>query len=173
MDGPSRRAVLEGTGVAVVAGVVGFVGFQAIAPAAGTGPAAYPAGSADGGSDDGGSDDHGGGDDDGGSEEDGGGSGSGSAKDRLAPLADVPDGGGLVLTDQKVVLTRDGSTVHGFSAVCTHQGCLVRDVRAGEIHCPCHGSAFDATTGEVVQGPADRPLAPVDVVVRDGEVVRT
>jgi Rieske Fe-S protein len=158
-DGPDRRAVLEGTGVAVVAGVVGFLGFRAVAPAAGTGPAAYPAEAGD---------DSGGGD----GQDDDDSSGHGSAEDRLAPLADVPDGGGLVLADEKVVLTRDGSTVHGFSAVCTHQGCLVRDVRGGEIHCPCHGSAFDAATGAVVQGPADKPLAPVDVEVRDGEVVR-
>ncbi|GIG20464.1 hypothetical protein Cch01nite_11880 [Cellulomonas chitinilytica] len=162
--GPGRRAVLEGAGVVVVAGVVGFVGFQAIAPAAGSGPVGYP-GSDDGGGDDGGSDDSGGGGGDS--------SGHGSASDRLAPLDDVPDGGGLVLADQKVVLTRDGATVHAFSAVCTHQGCLVRDVRGGEIHCPCHGSAFDATTGDVVQGPASTPLPPVAVEVRDGEVVRT
>ena len=71
------------------------------------------------------------------------------------------------------MITRDGSTVHAFTAVCTHQGCLVREVRDGEIHCPCHGSAFDATTGAVVQGPADEALEPVDVVVRDGEVIRT
>ncbi|MGY4642679.1 Rieske (2Fe-2S) protein [Cellulomonas sp. URHB0016] len=142
--GPGRRAVLEGTGVAVVAGVVGFAGFRAIAPPAGAGPSPYAA------------DDR-----------------PGPAEDRLAPLADVPDGGGLVVTDQKVVLTRDGETVHAFSAVCTHQGCLVRDVRDGEIHCPCHGSAFDAATGAVVRGPADEPLQAVDVDVRDGEVVRT
>jgi Rieske Fe-S protein len=150
VDGPSRRAVLEGTGVVVAAGVVGYVGFQALAPAAGTGPSAYPAAT----------DDH-------------GSPGAGSADDRLASLTDVPDGGGLVVTDHKVVITRDGSTVHAFTAVCTHQGCLVRDVHGGEIHCPCHGSAFDATTGAVVQGPATRPLDAVDVAVRDGEVVRT
>lgn len=153
--GPGRRAVLEGAGVVVAGGVVGFVGFQAIAPAAGSGPSGYGSG------------------DDGGGDDGGGSSGHGSAEDRLAPLADVPDGGGVVLADQKVVLTREGSTVHGFSAVCTHQGCLVRDVRGGEIHCPCHGSAFDAVTGAVVQGPATRPLPPVGVEVRDGEVVRT
>ena len=150
MDGPSRRAVLEGTGVVVVAGVAGFVGFQALAPPAGSGPAGYAAPA-----------------------QDHGGAGPSPSDDRLAALSDVPDGGGLVVTDQKVVITRDGSTVHAFTAVCTHQGCLVRDVHGGEIHCPCHGSAFDATTGAVVQGPATRPLDAVDVVVRDGEVVRT
>ncbi|WP_034620393.1 Rieske (2Fe-2S) protein [Cellulomonas sp. URHE0023] len=158
MEAASRREVLEGAGVLVVAGVVGFAGFQAVAPAEGTGPSAYPGTTDDQGDDNGGGDDS---------------SGPGSAQARLAPLSDVPDGGGLVVTDQKVVITRTGSDVHAFTAVCTHQGCLVRDVRGGAIHCPCHGSAFDATTGAVVQGPATAPLDAVDVVVRDGEVVRT
>jgi Rieske Fe-S protein len=91
--------------------------------------------------------------------------------DPVARLTDVPSGGGLVVDD--VVLTRDGDTVHGFSATCTHQGCTVSDVTDGEIRCPCHGSAFDATTGEVVAGPATRPLPPVAVEVRDGAVFRT
>ena len=88
----------------------------------------------------------------------------------LAPLAVVPDGGGVVLGGRHVVLTRDGDSVHAFSSTCTHQGCTVSGVSAGEIRCPCHGSAFDATTGEVVAGPATRPLPPVAVEVRDGTV---
>ncbi|QHT58336.1 Rieske (2Fe-2S) protein [Cellulomonas sp. H30R-01] len=89
----------------------------------------------------------------------------------LAALSDVPDGGGLVLTDRQVVLVRDGDDVEGFSAVCTHQGCLVDEVADGEIRCPCHGSVFDARSGDVVRGPAQRPLPEVDVDVRDGQVV--
>ncbi|NKY40564.1 Rieske (2Fe-2S) protein [Cellulomonas septica] len=89
----------------------------------------------------------------------------------LAALSDVPDGGGLVLTDRQVVLVRDGDDVEGFSAVCTHQGCLVGEVADGEIRCPCHGSVFDARSGDVVRGPAQRPLPEVDVDVRDGRVV--
>jgi Rieske Fe-S protein len=141
----SRRSVIEGTAVALVAGAVGYVGFVALGPAPSTGDsrgAGYP-----------------------------GSSGKGSGP--LAALDDIPDGGGVVLTEEKLVLTRDGSTVHCFSAVCTHQGCLVGGVSDGEIRCPCHGSAFDATTGAVVQGPATEPLKPEDVVVTDqGEVVR-
>jgi Rieske Fe-S protein len=69
-----------------------------------------------------------------------------------------------------VVLTRSGSTVHGFSATCTHQGCTVNQVSDGTIDCPCHGSKFDAATGAVVTGPAPAPLPPVRVTVRNGEV---
>lgn len=94
--------------------------------------------------------------------------GSGSA---LAAVDDIPSGGGLVLDDAKVVLTKaDDGTVRAFSSICTHQGCPVADVAGGRIICPCHGSQFEADTGEVAEGPASRPLPPVAVALRDGEV---
>jgi Rieske Fe-S protein len=96
---------------------------------------------------------------------------SASAGAPLAALAQVPDGGGVVLDSAKVVLVRDGGQVHAFSAVCTHQGCLVSGVADGRITCPCHGSVFDASTGAAVQGPATTPLPPVQVSVRAGNVV--
>ncbi len=90
----------------------------------------------------------------------------------LAAVADVPPGGGLVLADEGVVLVRDeGEEVHAFSSTCTHQGCAVSEVTGGRIICPCHGSAFDAATGEVVAGPAPSPLPVVEVTVEDGNVV--
>jgi Rieske Fe-S protein len=91
----------------------------------------------------------------------------------LAALADVPDGGGLVLGSRHVVITRTGDAVHAFSATCTHQGCTVSDVSNGGIHCPCHGSVFDATTGKVLRGPATTPLPAVPVEVRAGSVFRS
>jgi Rieske Fe-S protein len=92
----------------------------------------------------------------------------GSAAHALAKVADIPDGGGVIVGN--VVLTRAGSTVHAFSAVCTHQGCTVNRVAGGTIDCPCHGSRFDARTGKVVGGPAPTPLPAVQVTVRSGEV---
>jgi len=91
----------------------------------------------------------------------------------LAVLADVPDGGGLVVASRHVVITRTGDAVHAFSSTCTHQGCTVSEVTDGQIRCPCHNSAFDAGTGKVVRGPATVPLPPVPVEVRDGSVFRT
>ncbi|TRW43463.1 Rieske (2Fe-2S) protein, partial [Georgenia yuyongxinii] len=90
----------------------------------------------------------------------------------LVPVADVPAGGGVVLSGPRVVVTRDGD-IHAFSAVCTHQGCTVATVADGVITCPCHGSRFDAATGAVVGGPATRPLPVVPVEIRDGDVVAT
>jgi Rieske Fe-S protein len=90
----------------------------------------------------------------------------------LAAVDDVPPGGGLVLADEGVVLVRgEGDDVHAFSATCTHQGCPVSEVTDGRILCPCHGSVFDAASGDVVEGPAPSALAPVEVTVRDGSVL--
>jgi Rieske Fe-S protein len=89
----------------------------------------------------------------------------------LVPLDGVPRGGGVILKDPAIVLTRTATDdVHGFSAVCTHQGCTVAAVTGGTIDCPCHGSRFDATTGAVSTGPAPSPLPKVGVVVRAGNV---
>ena len=90
---------------------------------------------------------------------------------RLAALDDVPADGGLVLADEGVVLIRSGEDVHAFSATCTHQGCPVSEVTGGQIICPCHGSVFDAASGEVVEGPAPTPLPAVDVTVQGGDVL--
>jgi glycine/D-amino acid oxidase-like deaminating enzyme/nitrite reductase/ring-hydroxylating ferredoxin subunit len=53
--------------------------------------------------------------------------------------------------------------VHAVSARCTHLGCLVQfDEVEREWACPCHGSRF-SVDGEVLHGPAIKPLARVDV----------
>ena len=99
-----------------------------------------------------------------------GSAGSGAA---LVATSDVPVGGGVILDAQKVVVTQpsDGQ-FKAFSAVCTHQGCLVGSVADGTITCPCHGSQFSADDGSVVNGPATSPLPDVDIEVDGGEVVR-
>ena len=141
---PSRRGVLIGAGVAVVAAAGGFATYAAVRPS--TKGSAPPAGTNAATS-----------------------AAAGGAV--LAKIADIPEQGGVVLAEEKIVLTRPtGQTVKAFTAVCTHQGCLVATVSAGAIHCPCHGSAFDASTGAVVNGPASQPLAAVAVTVADGVV---
>jgi cytochrome b6-f complex iron-sulfur subunit len=53
---------------------------------------------------------------------------------------------------------------------CTHLGCAVPWVEEeGLFHCPCHGSLFDEV-GEVVGGPAPRPLDLFPIEVRGDEV---
>jgi cytochrome b6-f complex iron-sulfur subunit len=62
----------------------------------------------------------------------------------------------------------------GFIALwqrCTHLGCTVpwREDE-GQFHCPCHSSIFDRT-GEVISGPAPRPMDLFPMEIQDDEVV--
>ncbi|GAA3543219.1 Rieske (2Fe-2S) protein [Nocardioides daeguensis] len=94
-----------------------------------------------------------------------------SAGTELATTAEVPVGGGIILADQKLVITQPtAGTYDAFSAVCTHQGLLVTSVEDGTIRCANHGSAYSATTGEVEGGPAPSALAKVEIKV-DGDKI--
>ena len=92
----------------------------------------------------------------------------------LAALTEVPVGGAVSAKDATgapIVLARPAAArVAAFSAVCTHMGCTVAPA-GSELHCPCHGSRFEAATGKVLGGPATRPLPPVTVHVANGEIV--
>jgi Rieske Fe-S protein len=89
----------------------------------------------------------------------------------LGPVSGVPVGGGEVFATQKVVVTQPTAGEYkGFTAVCTHEGCIVDDVSGSTINCACHGSKYSITDGSVVQGPAQRPLAAENVSVSDGTI---
>lgn len=54
---------------------------------------------------------------------------------------------------------------------CTHLGCTVPwRADEGQFHCPCHSSLFN-TKGEVIGGPAPRPLDLFPVEVVNGALV--
>ncbi len=91
---------------------------------------------------------------------------------RIVALDAVPVGGGVIVAEHRVVVTRPADAeLHAFATLCPHQGCHVRSVAAGAISCFCHGSRFRITDGAVVGGPAPEPLTPVAVDVVDGMVV--
>ncbi|WP_225755719.1 FAD-dependent oxidoreductase [Actinotalea sp. Marseille-Q4924] len=79
----------------------------------------------------------------------------------VASPEELQPGSGAVLRvegERCAVYRDDAGDLHAVSARCTHLGCLVgfNDAeRAWE--CPCHGSRF-GIDGEVLQGPANRPL---------------
>ncbi|WP_327252009.1 Rieske (2Fe-2S) protein [Streptomyces sp. NBC_01244] len=90
---------------------------------------------------------------------------AGDAK-ALIKASEVPVGGGTVLKDEKLVVTQPtAGNFRCFTAVCTHQGCLVNKVEAGTIDCPCHGSKFKDTDGAVAKGPATKPLEEKKITV--------
>lgn len=87
------------------------------------------------------------------------------------PVSEVPVGGGIVLAEYRLVLTQpEPGVFRAFSAVCTHQGCIVSAVADGTIDCPCHGSRFSIADGSVVRRPAHEAL-PGYVVTRTGDIL--
>lgn len=84
--------------------------------------------------------------------------------DRLAVGASLAtttaDGAGVII--HRV----SESEVVAFSSVCTHQGCTVLP-EPERLYCPCHGSVYDPASGEVLDGPAPRPLPEIPVQITD------
>ncbi len=95
-------------------------------------------------------------------------------KDRLTG-SEVPSedairrGEGSIMRDgtQKIAVYRDDAgELHRCSALCTHLKCVVAwNSTEKTWDCPCHGSRFDPY-GQVINGPAVEPLAPIDASAR-------
>jgi Rieske Fe-S protein len=153
----SRRALLAGAGVAGIAALAGCTTYDAnnggIAgpppsqPAQSSQAAAAGTGAAAGG--------------------------SAAPANQLATTAEIPVGGGKIISGANVVVTQPvANTFKGFSAVCTHQGCIVATIANGTIDCPCHGSKFSVKDGSVVNGPAASPLPPVAITVQGTSIIK-
>lgn len=89
----------------------------------------------------------------------------------LASTSEVPVGGGIILAEQRIVITQPtAGTFDAFSAVCTHAGNIVTSVANGTITCAFHGSTYSAATGQVTGGPAPAALSAVAIKVTGGEI---
>ncbi|MEU9667533.1 Rieske (2Fe-2S) protein [Streptomyces bobili] len=145
-SGPARRTVVAAAGVAGLAVALTACGGSdddSSAPADTSGSAGATGGSA--------------------SASTGGGAPAGAA---LTTTADIPEGGGKVFDEQKVVVVQPtAGEFKAYSAVCTHSGCAVKSIADGVINCPCHNSNFSVTDGSVKSGPATKPLPAVQITV--------
>jgi nitrite reductase/ring-hydroxylating ferredoxin subunit len=102
------------------------------------------------------------------------GASSSGAGGPLVATSKVPVNGGVILDAKKIVVTQPtAGTFKAFTAVCTHEACLVGRVKDGVITCPCHGSAYSAADGSVQNGPATKALPEIAITVQGGEVVQT
>ncbi len=89
----------------------------------------------------------------------------------LTSAGEIPVGGGVIFPEQQVVVTQPAEgEFKCFTAVCTHQGCIVSSVQAGGIRCECHGSAFSIEDGSAVNPPATAPLTEVEITVEGEEI---
>jgi Rieske Fe-S protein len=69
---------------------------------------------------------------------------------------------------------RAADGIVAFTAVCTHQGCWITDWMPEKqvLECRCHGSQYDLRRGgDVVLGPAPRPLPALPIRIAEGKPV--
>jgi Rieske Fe-S protein len=95
------------------------------------------------------------------------------AGELLAGTGDFPVGGGVVVktANGPVVVTHPTDTEFlAFNGRCPHAGCPVAEVLENTIMCNCHGSTFDGSTGDRLDGPAPTGLEPVPITVAGGEI---
>jgi len=76
---------------------------------------------------------------------------------------------GYLLTTEFILFDRDDKC-WALSRKCTHLGCKLnyhedRDI----LECPCHQSRFNVETGQVMKGPAQKPLTFLPVEKRQDE----
>src|SRR5215211_9138541 len=67
----------------------------------------------------------------------------------------------------KIAVANVAGTFYAFGDTCTHMQCSLAegDLEETTVTCPCHGSEFDATSGEVLAPPAREPVGSYDARV--------
>jgi thiosulfate dehydrogenase [quinone] large subunit len=85
----------------------------------------------------------------------------------IGSASSVPVGGWGTFTDPSsgdpaLVIQQTADDFVAFDAICPHAGCTVAYSQSAKlIACPCHGSEFNARTGDVIRGPAPYGLTPI------------
>ena len=69
-----------------------------------------------------------------------------------------------------VIVAQDTKGFFALTGICSHIGCNLDPPMAdGTINCPCHGAQFDGN-GNVLMGPAMRPLQHFALSICNGDV---
>ena len=76
------------------------------------------------------------------------------------------------LDGTKVSVANASGHLYAFDDTCTHMGCSLAngELDGTTVTCACHGSQFDVTSGNVLRGPAQRPVRSRAIQV-DGEAL--
>lgn len=90
----------------------------------------------------------------------------------LGSASEVEVEGARIYPDANVLVSQPtAGEFKAFSAICTHQGCVLGEVSGDVAICPCHNSKFSITDGSVVNGPATEALPAQSVRVEAGSLV--
>jgi cytochrome b6-f complex iron-sulfur subunit len=89
-------------------------------------------------------------------------------------LGEIPVGTAKIVRykgEPSIVVRASEKSIHVLSAVCTHLGCIVKwDSAKTALVCPCHAAFFDVN-GNVIAGPAPRPLQSLPVTIAQDEII--
>jgi nitrite reductase/ring-hydroxylating ferredoxin subunit/uncharacterized membrane protein len=79
----------------------------------------------------------------------------------------------LRVDGRRIVLARSEKGYTAFADSCTHKGGSLADgaMICGTVQCPWHGSQFDAHTGAVKAGPAEKGIEVYSVRERAGQIL--
>ena len=87
----------------------------------------------------------------------------------VAGADDLKDGDMRVfdVRGTQIAVANVAGTFYAFGDTCTHMQCSLAegDLEETTVICPCHGSEFDVTSGEVLRGPAREPVGAYEVRV--------
>jgi thiosulfate dehydrogenase [quinone] large subunit len=87
----------------------------------------------------------------------------------LGPASDVSVGGAATFQDPAtgdpaIVIQLSAGQFVAYDTVCPHAGCTVGYSPGNKLLiCPCHGSTFDPSNGDVLQGPAPTGLRKIEI----------
>ncbi len=82
---------------------------------------------------------------------------------------------GVLVEKDFILFDRNGKS-WALSRKCTHLGCSINYHETTDLlECPCHQSRFHVESGQVIRGPASRPLPrlPVEKISKDAGYVVT
>jgi 3-phenylpropionate/trans-cinnamate dioxygenase ferredoxin subunit len=92
----------------------------------------------------------------------------------VGPAEDVDEGEMKVykVKTEDVGVARVEGLLYAFSDTCTHMGCTMNpdDLDGNELTCECHGSMYDVTNGEVLNGPSTEAIATFEVREEGGDI---
>lgn len=73
---------------------------------------------------------------------------------------------------KRVAIANVAGVFYGIDDTCTHMGCSLAagDLQGTTVTCACHGSEFDVTSGEVLEGPAEYPVRTWKVAVEGDDL---
>ena len=92
----------------------------------------------------------------------------------VAKTSEIPEGEmrSFQVGGEDVGVANVDGAFHAFGNICTHQQCQLSDgdLDGTTVTCPCHGSQFDVTSGNVLNGPATLPVDSYQVSEEGGEI---